>query len=173
MTFQYLFDFSILQLYFRRDLEKAREERPAKESRVDRESTSPMLILIVVSDQMTQASGHESQKKRIRKRKTIAKTPLLSPTTPACPLLLPMIFSFHMRIAYDSVFGFHFLDYYIYRSGIYNRRKGPLGAAGSRCTFGAIFRPGPYVRRDKSDDAWTFLLSCLAAHAPHTCCNVR
>ena len=93
MTFQYLFDFSILQLYYRRDLEKAREERPTKESRVDRESTSPVLILIVASDQMTQASGHESQKKRIGKRKTIAKTPLLSSTTPAFPLLLPMIFS--------------------------------------------------------------------------------
>ena len=67
MTFQYLFDFPILQLFDRRDLEKAREERPAKEARVDRESTNPMSILIVASDQMTQASGHESQKNRIAK----------------------------------------------------------------------------------------------------------
>ena len=139
MTFQYLFDFSILQLYFRRDLEKAREERPAKESRVDRESTSPMLILIVASDQMTQASGHESQKKRIGKRKTIAKTPLLSSTTPAFPLLLPMIFSFHICVRFDFRIPF-------FRSLHYE-----LSFKGLEKCFAAY--PGPYVRRDESDDA--------------------
>ena len=66
-------------MYGRRDLEKAREERPAREARVDRKSTNPISMLIVASDQMMQASGHESQKNRI------AKTSLLSSTIPALP----------------------------------------------------------------------------------------